>query len=160
MKIATLVFPVREKEILLGLKQGGPEIGAGKLNGPGGKKELIDKNVFDCAARETLEEIGIELDPEATEKVAIITFRIGNTIFQKVHIYLSTRWKGEPHTTKSMIPYWFGSSNLPLERMHESDRAWLPRLIRGEKFCLDVYYREPGRGFLGMGLFLPFVDEE
>ena len=39
MKIATLGIITRGNQVLLGLKQGGSEIGDGTLNGPGGKHE-------------------------------------------------------------------------------------------------------------------------
>jgi 8-oxo-dGTP diphosphatase len=59
---ATLLFVVRDGEILLIRKKRG--LGAGKINGPGGRIEP-GETALDAAVRETREELGIEaLSPE------------------------------------------------------------------------------------------------
>ena len=50
---ATLCFPIRDDEVLLAQKQ--KKIGAGLLNGFGGKAETNDKNIYDTNFRETEE---------------------------------------------------------------------------------------------------------
>lgn len=164
MKIATLAIITREKngkeQVLLGRKQGGPEIGEGTLNGPGGKMEHTDKTLLDCVKRESLEEFGIILDPAKTEKVAVITFHAGGVPDFEVHIYRTSTFSGEPHETESMVlPEWHDTDKIPFERMLESDHLWFPRAIRGKKFHADVYYRERAKGFENIE-FLPFVDSD
>jgi len=156
MKIATLGIITRENEILLGMKRGGSEIGDGTLNGPGGKQEL-GETILECLVRETEEEVGIILDPAKAEKTAVITFYSGGIPDFEVHVYRTSSFIGEPHATKSMIPSWYDTEDLPVHRMLESDRAWFSKAVRGEKFRANVYYREKAKGFLNI-VFLPFDE--
>lgn len=159
MKIATLAIITKENKVLLGLKQGGSEIGDGTLNGPGGKQEQ-GETILNCLVRETEEEVGITLDPTTVEKVATITFYAAGEPTFEVHTYRATVWSGEPRTTKSMIPDWYeieSIEELAKTRMLESDREWFPRLIAGEKFNANVYYKEKAKGFIGIE-FLPFTE--
>lgn len=156
MKIATLAIIIQEDDILLGRKQGSPEIGEGTINGPGGKQEP-DETIVECLIRETEEELGIVLDPAALEKVAVITFYAAGEPSFEVHTYRTSTFTGEPRETESMVPEWHSLDNIPYERMLESDRTWFPQIVRGEKFNANVYYKEKAKGFLGIE-FLPFAE--
>jgi len=156
MKIATLAIIIRGGQVLLGQKQGNPEIGSGTLNGPGGKVEP-GESLTDCLVRETEEETCVVLSPEHLEKVAVVTFHAGGVPDFEVHVYRTGRFGGTPWETPSMIPGWYDINNLPLDRMLESDSHWFPQLIRGEKFRANVYYRERAKGFEKIE-FLPFVE--
>lgn len=158
MKIATLalVTQVREEghQILLGRKQGKPEIGEGTLNGPGGKLDLHkDRSILDCLVRETEEELGILLDPNKVKKIAIITFYAGGVPDFEVHVYRTSHFTGEPRETESMVPEWHDIDKIPFDRMLEADSHFLPQLIRGERFRADVYYRERAKGFISIEFF-------
>jgi 8-oxo-dGTP pyrophosphatase MutT (NUDIX family) len=155
MKIATLAIIIREGKVLLGRKQGAPEIGEGTLNGPGGKQEE-GETLEQCLIRETEEELGIALDASKSEKVAVITFFAGGNADFEVHVYRTEDFTGKPRETSSMVPEWHDTSRIPYDRMLESDRRWLSRVIYGEKFCANVYYRERAKGFISIE-FLPFV---
>lgn len=158
MKTATLAIITRNngREVLLGMKRGGSEIGDGTLNGPGGKQEL-DETILECLVRETEEEVGIVLDPKKVEKVAVITFHSGGVPDFEVHVYRTSHFIGEPRETESMIPSWHDIEKLPVERMLESDREWFPEVIQGWKFRANVYYRERAKGFLEIK-FMPFSN--
>lgn len=160
MKVATLAIVLRKSQILLGRKQGAPEIGDGTLNGPGGKLDP-GETILQCLIRETEEEVGIRLDPMKVKKIAIITFCVGENHEPdfKVHIYRTRHFTGEPRETKSMVPEWHSIFNIPYDRMLESDRSWFPRALYGDEFCANVYYRKRAKGFLGTDFF-PFVDTE
>lgn len=158
MKKATLGIITHGKKVLLGMKRGGSEIGDGTLNGPGGKLEP-GESLIECLVRETREEVGIELDVDCLEKCAIITFHSGGVPDFEVHVYRTNVFKGEPRKTESMIPSWYDSERLPVNHMLESDRRWFQKLLNGERFCANVYYREHAKGFSGIG-FLPFVDSD
>jgi len=160
MKIATLAILTRGDKILLGRKQGNPEIGEGTLNGPGGKFESgKDKTIPDCLLREVEEELGIVLEQAKLEKCAVITFHAGGVPDFEVHTYRSSDFAGEPHETKSMVPEWHSTDKIPFERMLESDREWFSRLVQGEKFNANVFYKERAKGFLGIK-FLPFIGSD
>lgn len=154
-RIATVVLPFRGDMVLLGRKQGKPEIGEGTLNGAGGKMEPPDKTIRDCAIRELWEELGVTADPAKLMKVAIITFYAAGLPNMEVHFYTTDQFSGEPRETESMVPEWHHRDKVPYERMLESDETWFPRLLHGETFRTNVYYREKARGFIGIDPFLP-----
>ena len=160
MKIATLGIITRGNQVLLGRKQGGPEIGEGTLNGPGGKVEP-NETILECLVRETEEEVGIVLNPDCVEKVAIITFYANGVADFQAHVYRTSSFSGEPRETKSMLPSWYDIEELSSKnlrsRMLESDREWFQQAVEGDKFCANVYYRERARGFVGIEFF-PFVE--
>ena len=152
MKIATLVLILRDSMVLLGEKKTG-EIGKGTLNAPGGKQKP-DESIADCMVREIQEEVGITLDPEHAELVAIVTFFADNIPDFEVHVFRTETFSGEPHETAEMIPEWFPVSVLPFERMLESDFAWFTRAIEGEPFRANVHYRGRAIGYQDIE-FLP-----
>lgn len=156
MKVASLAIITQGNRILLGRKQGKPEIGEGTLNGSGGKQEP-NETILECLIRETQEELDITLDSAKTEKVAIITFHAGGIPDFEVHVYRTSDFAGEPRETESMIPEWHALNAIPYERMLESDREWFPKIIAGERFCANVRYQERAKGFSGIE-YLPFAE--
>jgi 8-oxo-dGTP diphosphatase len=122
----------RGDEILLAEKQ--KKIGAGKLNGVGGKLEPGETD-FEAAVRETKEEIGVR--PTVFKKMAEITFHncFDDETLQKmkVHTFIATEWKGEPTSTDEMKkPVWCKINDLPYEEMLPDDRYWLPLILSGK----------------------------
>ncbi len=156
MKVATLAIITKDDRILLGRKQGKPEIGEGTLNGPGGKQEP-NESIVECLVREVKEELDIELPEAATEKCAVITFHAGGVPDFEVHVYRVSDFIGEPKETESMVPEWHALDAIPYERMLESDRVWFPLVVSGKKFAANVWYQERAKGFSGID-FLPFTE--
>ena len=154
----TVVIPIRGNRMLFGHKQGKPEIGEGTLNGCGGKMEPTDTTIRDCAVREAFEELGITIDPAKLVKVAVITFYAGGVPNMEVHFYTTDSFSGEPVETESMSPEWHDRDKVPYERMLEADEHFFPKIIRGETFRTNVYYREKAKGYLRMDPFLPLDD--
>ena len=154
MKVATLAIIIKDNQVLLGFKKKG-EIGSQTVNGPGGKVEE-GETLEECLARETKEELGIELDEDKLEKTAVITFFAKGVADFEVHIFRTSSFSGTPVETLDMIPTWYDIDNLPFEKMLESDREWFEKAIRGEKFNAKVYYSDRASGFERIE-FLPFA---
>lgn len=145
MKRATLAIIVKDNQVLLGEKKKG-EIGTGTLNGPGGKQEE-GETLVECLVRETKEELDITLLPEKLTYSGVITFCVAGVPDFEVHIYRTDTFEGTPKETADMIPGWYPTTRLPLEKMLESDRAWFEKAVQGKTFNATVYYKERAKGF-------------
>ena len=126
---ATLIFVIRDGQILLIRKKRG--LGAGKVNGPGGRLEPGEGPAA-CAARELREELGVQ---------AIDAVRLGDHRFQfvdgystYVHVYRASDLRGTPVETDEAIPMWVNLDAIPFGEMWEDDRLWLPLLVAGRRF--------------------------
>jgi len=126
---ATLVFVVKEDRVLLIRKKRG--LGAGKINGPGGRLES-GENFKECAVREVREELGVT--PLCMVKLGEHRFQFvdGYSIF--VYVYRASDLEGLPIETDEAKPFWVGQDEIPFEDMWEDDRYWLPLLLEGKKF--------------------------
>jgi mutator protein MutT len=128
MKETTLLFLVRDNEILLAMKKRG--FGEGKWNGCGGKVdpgETIEQTMI----RETQEEIGVT--PIVRKKVAVHNFIVEGHENFECHAYICTKWEGEPVETEEMAPQWFKKSDIPYDQMWQDDIVWLPAVLQGKK---------------------------
>ena len=126
---ATLLFIVRDGEILLIEKKRG--LGAGKINGPGGK---IDpgETPLQCAVRETREELGITaLRPV---KHGELHFAMSDIPDILCHVFLAYDFQGDPVETDEAKPLWCRLGDIPYERMWKDDIHWLPVLLDERSF--------------------------
>jgi len=129
--VCTIVFLLRDDEILLAMKQRG--IGKGYWNGPGGKIEH-DESIEQAMIRECQEEISVT--PTKFHKVAYHDFILRNdecSWHQWTHAYIATEWQGEPTPSDEMIPRWFNISDIPYDIMWPDDQMWLPLVLDGKK---------------------------
>ena len=134
LRDATLVFLVRKSqervsEICLAMKKRG--FGVNRWNGVGGKVEKAE-GIDKAAERETKEEIGVEI--KQMYKVAELSFYFPHNQLwdQKVHVYFSEVWDGEPSESEEMNPQWFSTQNIPLEHMWPDDAFWVPEVLSGK----------------------------
>jgi 8-oxo-dGTP diphosphatase len=126
---ATLMFIVRDGQVLLIVKKRG--LGAGKINGPGGK---IDpgETPLDCVIRETQEEL--EITPLSPVKLGELWFSMGEIPDILCHVYRSDDFTGTPTETEEAIPLWVNVSEIPYDQMWADDRLWLPLFLAGTPF--------------------------
>ena len=129
---ATLLYVVRGDEILLIHKKRG--LGAGKLNGVGGKIEA-GESPLSAAVREFEEELLTR--PVDPKKFGEIVFDVVEEEAIRIHVFRSNDLVGEPKETVEARPEWTPVRDIPYDRMWEDDRYWLPLLLDNRRF--EVY---------------------
>lgn len=125
----TLVFVIRGDEVLLIRKKRG--LGAGKVNGPGGRLEP-GEGPLACAIREVQEEVCIT--PSALEPRGELAFQFTDGYSLGVHVFVAHGFEGEPAETEEAVPFWTPLASLPYDEMWADDRLWFPLLITGTPF--------------------------
>ena len=126
---ATLVFVVRGGEILLMRKKRG--LGAGKINGPGGRLEP-GETLLECAVREVQEELRIT--PQGLRYAGDNAFQFADGYSIHVSVYVAPAFEGTPAETDEAAPLWFPLDAIPYDEMWEDDRLWLPLALAGRAF--------------------------
>ncbi|MDD2225302.1 MAG: 8-oxo-dGTP diphosphatase [Candidatus Shapirobacteria bacterium] len=137
MKQATLLFLLKDNQILLAMKKRG--FGQGRWNGVGGKPEE-NENILDTAVRETQEEISVI--PKNISQVATLDFYFQNKSEwnQQVLVFITNDWEGEPSESEEMKPQWFETNNLPFDSMWPDDPFWLPSILSGKKIQAEFTF--------------------
>ena len=128
-----------QRQVLLGHKKTG--LGTGKIVGLGGHVEPRESPA-EAAAREVKEEAGLHVAPEALVEVAYVTFLfpVCPRWDMVVSIFTSADWAGEAAETAEIRPEWFGITDLPLDRMWDDAKYWLPRVLAGERVSATFSY--------------------
>ena len=109
---ATLIFVIRDEQILLIRKKRG--LGAGKINGPGGRLEPGELPAAG-AARELREELGVTVTDSV--KLGEHRFQFVDGYSIHVHVYRGAGLCGTPVETDEAIPMWFDIRAIPYEEM-------------------------------------------
>lgn len=123
---ATLLFVVQGGRVLLIHKKRG--LGAGKINGPGGRIES-GETPREAALREVHEELCVRvLDPTPRGR---LRFQFVDGYSLDVHVFVATTIHGEPCETDEAIPCWTDCAAIPWDRMWADDRLWLPHVLAG-----------------------------
>jgi 8-oxo-dGTP diphosphatase len=130
---ANLLFIIQDGRILLIRKKRG--LGAGNINGPGGKVDP-GETVLEAAVREVEEEVGVVA--HAPEEMGVLYFQFTDGFSMHCTVYRSSGYDGELVETDEAIPKWFALEEIPYDEMWEDDRHWLPQMIEGKKF--DAYF--------------------
>lgn len=126
---ANLCFIIRDGHVLLIRKKRG--LGAGKMNGPGGRNEP-GETAEAAAIRETREEIGVT--PTGLEQVGELFFHFLDGYRLHVAVFAASGCIGEPIETDEAKPQWTPLSAIPYEEMWQDDPHWLPLLLSRKKF--------------------------
>ncbi len=126
---ATLLFVVRDGEILLIDKKTG--LGAGKINGPGGR---IDpgETALHGAVREVQEELCVT--PTGVREAGELYFQFVDGYGLHGTVFTAGGFEGELCETREARPRWTPVDMIPYDRMWEDDRLWLPLMLEGRRF--------------------------
>ena len=126
---ANLCFIVKDGRVLLIRKKRG--LGAGKINGPGGKIEP-GETALDSAIRETQEEIGVT--PLTIAERGVLHFQFTDGYSLLCTVFVAHDFEGVPIETAEAVPMWFALEAIPYDEMWADDRQWLPQALAGRSF--------------------------
>jgi 8-oxo-dGTP diphosphatase len=126
---ATLVFVVRDGQVLLIHKKRG--LGAGKINGPGGRIDPSE-TPLECAIREVEEELCVT--PTGVREAGELRFQFVDGLSIHGTVFLADDCVGKPQETDEAIPRWTPLDEIPYEKMWQDDRLWIPLMLAGEHF--------------------------
>jgi len=127
---ATLLFVIRDDQVLLIRKKRG--LGAGKINGPGGK--LDDGETWQQAATREVEE-ELRITPLDVRERGELRFQFVDGYSIDVRVFSATDYEGTPTETEEAIPLWFPLDAVPYEEMWADDILWLPMVFAGKSFA-------------------------
>lgn len=128
--VCTLVFAIRGDEVLLIRKLRG--LGAGKVNGPGGRLEPGETPLA-AAVREVREEVCAV--PRGLARAGRCCFQFADGYSTDVHVFRAHGLDGTPAATPEADPFWAPLARLPWAEMWEDDALWLPHLLAGRRFA-------------------------
>ena len=120
---ATLLFVVRDREVLLIRKKTG--LGAGKVNGPGGRIEAGETDEAGAVRGEAEEELRIT-PTGAVRKAGELRFQFTDGYALHGAVYTATGFTGTPTETAEAAPLWFPVDAVPYDDMWADDRLVVP----------------------------------
>lgn len=126
---ATLIFVRMDGMVLLIRKLKG--MGAGLVNGPGGRIEP-GETPKQGAIREAQEELCIT--PLGVEEVGELWFQFTDGYSLRCHVFTATSYEGVPTQTVEAIPIWVDERHMPYDQMWADDRLWYPLVLEGRPF--------------------------
>lgn len=126
---ANLCFIVKDGRVLLIHKKRG--LGAGKVNGPGGKLEP-GETARDAAIREVREEIGVT--PLHLENRGVLHFQFTDGYALHCTVFVARDLEGELIETDEAKAFWCDVDAVPYAEMWEDDQHWLPQVLDGKSF--------------------------
>jgi 8-oxo-dGTP diphosphatase len=126
---ATLCFVVRDGRVLLIHKKRG--LGAGKINGPGGRLD-DGETPLECAIREVEEELLVT--PLGVRQVGELRFQFVDGLSIHGYVFRADDCAGKPTETNEAKPLWTPVEAIPFERMWADDRIWIPHMLEERWF--------------------------
>lgn len=135
---ATLLFVVRGGQILLIHKKRG--LGAGNINGPGGRLEP-GETALAAAIREAQEEIGIT--PLEVTASGDLHFQFRDGLSLHVAVFRAEDFAGTLCETDEATPLWVAVDAIPYARMWADDIHWLPLMLERKPFVGHFLFDGP-----------------
>ncbi len=126
---ATLLFVIRHERILLIRKKRG--LGAGKINGPGGRIDAGETPLA-CAIREVQEELVVT--PQEVSKAGELRFQFLDGLSIHGYVFRAEDCDGDPQETEEAAPIWTSIDAIPYDQMWEDDSIWMPLLLERQYF--------------------------
>ncbi len=126
---ATLLFVIEHDRVLLIHKKRG--LGAGKINGPGGRLEPGETPLA-AAVREVQEELCIT--PGDIDYSGVLFFQFVDGLSIHCTVFRAASHEGEPQETDEAIPLWMDLDKIPYDRMWTDDRHWIPLMLNRTRF--------------------------
>ncbi len=126
---ATLLFVIQQGNVLLIRKKRG--LGAGKINGPGGRLDP-GETPEQCAVREVQEELHIT--PTGVRKAGELLFQFANGHSIHGYVFTASDFTGTPQSTDEADPIWTPLDKIPFDEMWADDHIWVPLMLEGRPF--------------------------
>ena len=126
---AVLCFIQRDGKLALIHKKRG--LGAGKINGPGGRIEPGETDA-EAAVRETQEEIG--LTPVGLRLAGNLSFLFTDGYGLACSVFHAPGCVGTMGETPEAAPFWCAVDRIPFDKMWADDRVWFPHMLAGRFF--------------------------
>jgi 8-oxo-dGTP diphosphatase len=126
---ATLLFVLQAGRILLIHKKTG--LGAGKINGPGGR---IDpgETAFQGAIREVQEELCVT--PTGVKEAGELLFQFLDGYSLHGFVFTASGFEGELCETREAAPLWVSVREIPYGKMWQDDSLWIPLMLEEKSF--------------------------
>jgi len=126
---ATLLFVVKDGQVLLIHKKRG--LGAGKINGPGGRLEP-GETPEEAAIREVQEELLVT--PLNARRCGELKFQFVDGYSIHGYVFRADDCEGRPTETDEADPIWISLDQIPYDRMWADDRIWMPLMLEETPF--------------------------
>jgi 8-oxo-dGTP diphosphatase len=96
------------------------------------------------AVREVVEESGVRVEVDDLRLGGAVTFRFParQKWDQIVSVFVTDRFTGRPAESDEIVPQWFEVDDLPLTKMWDDARLWLPRVLAGEQVTVEIIFAE------------------
>jgi 8-oxo-dGTP diphosphatase len=132
----------KDDEVLMFLKRKG--LGEGFYNFPGGKVEP-NEDPCQCASRELREETCLEA--QSLRRIGEITYNLDNGEISVMSVFQVDSFEGTMCDSPEGKPFW--TKEIPLDKMWEDDRIWIPLAMSGKKFQCQFFFSSDWKIYKG-----------